>query len=283
MHRDLPDGVRHVLDGNREERVGDLFDAAAIVDLACESLEAFPDDVGIERLVLIRPEHGRKEIRLELAGHDVGVGDCEGAAEPVRCRARDRAGRFRSGLITAAGKGEDRSAACRDGVDAHHRCAEANSGDLGIEVVFERAVIVRDVGRRASHVEADDAVEPCHRRGLDRADDTAGGAGEDCVLAAEMPCGGEAARGLHEKEVGHFTKRGGNAVDMAAKDRREVGIDDSRVAAADELQEGRHFMARRDLTKARLTRELGDDALMFGERPGVHEDDGDGVDAIRAG
>ena len=48
---DLLDGVRHVLDGDAEEAVGDLLRRAAVADLAGERGEAVADGVGIERLV----------------------------------------------------------------------------------------------------------------------------------------------------------------------------------------------------------------------------------------
>ena len=54
--------------------------------------------------------------------------------------------------------------------------SKARSNAAGVE---------RDVGRGAAHVEADDLVEPRHRRGARRADDAAGRAGQDRVLALE--------------------------------------------------------------------------------------------------
>ena len=66
-------------------------------------------------------------------------------------------------------------------------------GDLRLERALELAGEVRDVGGRAAHVEADDAVESCPLRGAHDADDAARGAREDRVLALEPPRVGEAA------------------------------------------------------------------------------------------
>ena len=51
LDRDLLDGVRHVLDGDVEEAVGDLLRRAAVADLCGELGEAGADGLGVERLV----------------------------------------------------------------------------------------------------------------------------------------------------------------------------------------------------------------------------------------
>src|SRR5690606_27238364 len=121
----------------------------------------------------------------------------------------------------------------------------------------------------AAHVEADDLVEAGHLRGLDRADHTAGRAGEDGVLALEQVGGGEPAGGLHEHQpwaaVTAEAELAGNLVDVAAQDRREVGVDHGGVAAADQLHQRRDLVADGDLRKADLAGDLGDALLVLGE------------------
>src|SRR5262249_8639244 len=77
LHRDLLDRVRHVLDGNLDEAVGDVFGGAAIADLAGEPAKRLAHRVGIERQVLLRAEDLRKELRHQFTDHDVGVGERE--------------------------------------------------------------------------------------------------------------------------------------------------------------------------------------------------------------
>ena len=92
----------------------------------------------------------------------------------------------------------DRAAARRHRVDAHHRRAQPHAGDFGDEGALVLAGPVRDVGRRAAHVEADDPVEAREPRHFDRADDAARRAGQDRVLALEQVRVGEPAARLHE-------------------------------------------------------------------------------------
>ena len=60
-----------------------------------------------------------------------------------------------------------------------------HAGDLGDERALVLAGVVRDVGRRAAHVEADDPVEAGEPRHLDGADDAARRSRQDRVLALE--------------------------------------------------------------------------------------------------
>jgi hypothetical protein len=81
---------------------------------------------------------------------------------------------------------QDRAAAGGHRVDAHHRRADADAGDLGVEGALVIAIIVSDIGGGAAHVEADDLVETGECCGLDHADDAARGSRQDGVLARNM-------------------------------------------------------------------------------------------------
>ena len=172
LHRDLLDGVGHVLDGDGDEALGDRFGRAAVADLCGQGGETLAHHRGVERLVLAGAEDRREEIGLQLAEHDVGVGDGERAAAPVAGGTGIGAGRIRPGLEAPGLEMQDRAAAGGDGVDAHHRRADAHAGDLGVEGALVVAVVMGDVGRGAAHVEADDLAEagelcasrPCRRR-----------------------------------------------------------------------------------------------------------------------
>ena len=200
LHRDFLDRVRHVLDRDLDEAVGDLLRRLA-ADLVGKLGEGRAHRVGVERLVLLGPEDLREEIRDQLADHHVGVGDGERPAAAVALRSRIGAGRVRADAEARAVEMQDRAAAGRDRVDQHHRRAHAHARDLGLERALVLAVVVRHVGRGAAHVEADQAVEAGLAAGLRHADHAAGGTGEDRVLALEQLGGGEPAGGHHEHEA----------------------------------------------------------------------------------
>jgi hypothetical protein len=90
------DRVRHVLDGDVEEPVGDLLRrpaaAGALRDRLCEGVKFLAHDRGVERLVPVRPEDFRKELGIELADHHVAIGDGERASTTIGSRARIGAG-----------------------------------------------------------------------------------------------------------------------------------------------------------------------------------------------
>ncbi len=159
---------------------------AAVADLAGEPGKGGAHGIRVDRLVLPRPEDGRKELRHQLAGHDIGVGDGQRPAAAIAGRPRIGAGRIRTDAQARAVVMQDRAAAGRDRVDQHHRRPHAHAGDLGLEGALIGAVEMGDVGRGAAHVEADDALEPRRAPGLDHADDAAGRARQDRVLALEQ-------------------------------------------------------------------------------------------------
>ncbi len=202
LHRDVLDRIRHVRDGDLEESVRDFLGRVRAAgprgDVGGERRELLAHDRGVERLVARRAEHARKELRIELADHHVAIGDRQRAAAPVRGGAGIGARGFGADAKARAIETADRSAAGRHGVDAHHRRAQPHAGDLGDEGALVLAGVVRDVRRRAAHVEADDPVEAREPRNFDGTDDAAGGSRQDRVLALEPMRIGQAAARLHE-------------------------------------------------------------------------------------
>ena len=283
LDRNLLDRLDHVGDSDADEAVGDVLGTAAIADLPRHFLEFFAHYRDVERLVLRGPEDRRKALRQEFAEHDVGIGDGQRPAIAIAGRAGIGAGRIRPDAKPPRVIMQDRSAAGRDGVDEHHRRADANACDLGFEGAFELAVEMRDVGRRAAHVEADDLVETGGIAGAGKPDHAARRTGQDRILALEEIGSGQAARRHHE----HHPRTGprdvqfvGDLRDVAAKDGREIGVDDGRVAAPDQLDERRNLVADGDLAKADLARDPRRLDLMGGVFIGVHEHDRDGVVAF---
>ena len=181
---------------------------------------------------------------------------------------------------------QDRAAARGDRVDAHHRRAHPDAGDLGLERAFVLAIEMRDVGGRAAHVEADHAIEAGALARARHRDDAARRSRENRVLAREQVRRGEPARGHHEHQPragAGDVEFGADARDVARQDRREIGVDHGRVAAPDQLDQRRAFVADRDLRETDSARDFADLALMLGIAVGVHEDDCDGVEALALG
>ena len=285
LHRDLLDRVGHVLDRDLEETRRDLDRCARVAggraNLRREGREPRAHRAGVQRLVLAGAEDVREEFRLQLAEHDVAVGDAERPAAPVARRAGIGARRLRPDAIARAVEGADRAAARRHGVDQHHRRAHPHARHQGLEGTLVVAVIVRHVGGRAAHVEGDDPAEAGLARRLHRADDAAGRAAENRVLALEERGVGQPPARLHEHEP-RAAQLGGHPLDITAQQRREVGVHDRGVAAADELHQRAGAVAGRYLGEADLARQRRRRLLVRGEAVAVHEDDRHRADAVVA-
>ena len=93
---------------------------------------------------------------------------------------------------------------------------------------------------------------------------------------------GQSAVGLHEAELAVGAKTVGDAVNIAAQDRREVGVDNSRTGAGHEPDQRGDLVAGRNLPKAGLAREGDQSALMRRVGPSVHQRDSNGVETVGA-
>ena len=67
----------------------------------------------------------------------------------------------------------------------------------------------------------------------------------------------------------------GDLIDIAFEDRREIGVDDGRIAAPDKLDQRGDLVADRNLREADIAGDVGGDALVFGIFPRMHEDNGE--------
>ena len=167
LDRYLLDRARHVLDRDLEEAVGDLdgrtFIAGPRLDLAGERGELLLHHFAVERLGPVGAEHPGEELGPDLAEAEIGVGHRQRPGAAIAGRPRIGARRIGADPVARAVEMEDRAAARRHRVDAHHRRPHAHAGDEGLEGPFVLAVEMGDVGRGAAHVEADDLVEPGHQ------------------------------------------------------------------------------------------------------------------------
>ncbi len=143
----LLDRLGHLGDRDGDEAVGDLLRAAPVADFARQRLEGFTHAYVVERLILRGAEYFGKIVGDQLARHDVGVGDGERAAAAIALRPGIGGRRIRADAKARAVEMQDRAAARRDGVDAHHRRAHAHARDLGLERALVGSVEMRDVGR----------------------------------------------------------------------------------------------------------------------------------------
>ena len=169
-------------------------------DRVRQAREQAPGRAGVQRLVAALAEDLGEVARLYPAEQHVGVGDGQRAAVAVARGAGVGARRVRADPVTAAVEVQDRTAAGRHRVDRQHRGAHPDPGDLRLVLPLELPRVVRHVGGRPAHVEADHPAE-ARRRGRPRhAHDAAGRAGQDRVLAAEAGRVGQPAVGLHEQQ-----------------------------------------------------------------------------------
>ena len=126
--RDLADCRGHVVDGDFEESFGNFLEALA-PDCIGDLLQPHSRSVRVERLIAVRSEHAREMIRVDAAEEQVAIGDGERSAIAIAGRSRVRAGGLRPDAKAHSVEAADRPATRRDGVDLHHRRADARSGD----------------------------------------------------------------------------------------------------------------------------------------------------------
>ena len=270
LDRDLLDGIRHVLDGDRQEALGDLLGGTALAggrgNLVGHGLERGDDRRGIEWLITTGTEHRREVLGPQIAEKHVAVGDGEGPSIAVGRRPRVGARRLRTHTHPASVEANDRTSTRGDGVDVDHRGPYPYAGDLGFEDTLELACVVGDVGGRTAHVEADLTVEARGRRRLDHADDATGRSAQERVLALEAVGIGQPTVRLHEHELGPGpvgTQPRIDPVDIASQDRRQVGVDHRGVAPRHQLHQRVDLVAHRYLREPDLTRERADRRLVL--------------------
>ena len=286
LHRDLLDRVGHVRHGDLDEARRHLLGTAVVPggcgDLLAELCEQGFRDLGVERGVAARAEHLREVVGLDAAEQHVGVGDGERAAAPVAGRPGIGAGRVRPYPVPAAVEVQHRAAARGHRVDGQHRRPHPDPGDLRLVFALELAREVRHIGGGAAHVEADDVVEAGLLRGPGHADDAAGRAGHDRVLAAEADRVGQAAVGLHEQQL-YMLELAGHLGHVPLQDGREVGVHHGGVAPGDQLHQRAGPVRLRHLGEARGAGDGADLGLVRRIPVAVHADHGDGFESVLVG
>ncbi len=287
LDRDLPHGLGHVLHGDGHEafrdRLGRYGPSGRFQDLGRQGLEPGHDHVAVQRLVGVGTEHRREEVRRQLAQHDVAVGHRQRSAAPVAGRTGIGARRSRSHPEPRPVERTDRAAARRHGVDVHHRRAHPHARHHGLVGPLILAGEVADIGRGAAHVEADHPLETGLNGRPRHAHHPAGGPRQDRVLAPESVGVGQAAVGLHEQQPRLGPQGPSDLVDIAAQDRRQVGVDHRGVAPSDQLHQRADLVADRDLSEADLAGDRRHPRLVVGEAKAVEQHDGHGAEAVVEG
>ncbi len=286
LDRDLLDRVGHVRHRDLEEPGRDLLGVAPVAggggDLGRQRGEPAAGLPDVERTVAADAEDAREVLRLHPPEQHVGVGHGQRAAAAVAGRAGVGAGRVRADPVPAVVEVQDRSAAGRHRVDGQHRRAHPHPGDLGLVLPLELPRVMRDVGRRAAHVEADHTVE-AGRRGRPRhPDDAARRAGQDRVLPPERRPVGQPAVGLHEQQPDPG-QLGRHLVDVAPQHRRQVGVDHARVAPRDQPHQRADLVRLADLREPDGGGDRRDPLLVRGVPVAVQADHGDGAVPGRVG
>ncbi|MNK60659.1 hypothetical protein D3C87_798010 [compost metagenome] len=276
LHGNLLDGVGHVADRDGDIAFGHLLRRR--IHRARQRFELGPHGGHVQRFIGVGAEDAGEERRLQFAQHDVAVGDGQRAAAPVAGGAGIGARAVRPHLVAGAVEMQDGAAARGHRVDAHHGRAHAHAGDLRLEHAFELAYVMRHIGGRAAHVEADDFIETGQRAGAHHADDAAGGTGQNAVLALEGARIRQAAVRLHELQVhtGQFDRQ---LVDVAAQNRRQIGVDHRGVATRHQFHHGTDLVRHGHLRKTGLARQLRHPRLVRVMAVAVHQHDRDGAHA----
>jgi len=123
--------------------------------------------------------------RLNLADAHVGVGHGQRTATAVTGRAGVGPGTLRADPKTRPVERQDGAAPRGHRVDAHHRRAHAHAGHLRLELALELAGIVRHIGGRATHVEANHLLDSAKPGGTGHADNAAGRPAQDRIFAGK--------------------------------------------------------------------------------------------------
>ena len=245
LHADLLDRVGHVVDGDMQKAFGDILGpargfAGRFGDLLGQRLKLFAHHVAVQWQVAIRAEHMGEVVGVQLAQHDVAIGDGQRPAPAIAGRTRISARAFRSHLKPPVAEGADRPAASGNRMNIHHRGTHPDACHLGLERPFVIARIVADIGRRAAHVKADQLAETGGLAGFDHADDPPRRTGQNRVFSLKQRRIRQPARGLHEQQP--FTRAAHiqgarHLIDIAAQDGRKVGVNHGRIPPPDQLGE----------------------------------------------
>ena len=111
--------------------------------------------------------------RLNFSEHDIAIGDCQRPAAPVAGRSWIGPGGIGADSVALPIEMQYRASTCSYGVDRHHRRAHADAGDLRLKFALQFTSVVRHIGRRTTHIKANDFVEAGYASCTHHADNAA--------------------------------------------------------------------------------------------------------------
>ena len=120
----------------------------------------------------------QKFVGLQASEQQVGIGHRRLKSASIADRAGIGARRFWADAQRASGiEVCQRASAGANGVDIEHGHTHRQTGDLGFVARLRLAVHQRDIGRGASHIEGEDALEAAEPRHRGCSHNSAGGSG----------------------------------------------------------------------------------------------------------
>ena len=228
--------------------------------------------------------------RIDPPQQQVDVGDRERSAGPVAGGAGARAGALGTHLELTVIDPADRAAAGGHRLDRQRRGHDDRVADAELEVVLEVAVVAGDVRAGAAHVEPDHALVAARAPRRGSADHAPGRARQQAVLGAVAREAREAAGARHDPRrdaaalarirPAAARKRRARRLEVAADGPTQVGIDDGRVRARHDLDQGRQFGRARDGPEAGGAQDALGAPLVVRVPVAVHEGDGRGAEAL---
>ena len=183
----------------------------------------------------------RKKLGQQLSQHHVGICYSERAAAAVAGRPGISPSTVGADAEPCAIEMQDRAAAGGHRMDQHHRRAHAHPGNFRLERALVLAVEMGDVSRGAAHVETDQVFEPGSAARFRHPHHAAGRTRQDRVLALEQVRSREPSGRHHEHQSRRVIPRRqfcGHLRHIAAQDRRQIGVNHSGIAPADEFDQG---------------------------------------------
>ena len=223
-------------------------------------------------------------IRLDLAKNNVAVSYRQGAASTIAGGAGVGSGRCRADPVSGPVKIDNRSAPGSDGMNMHHRRTHPHSRYHGLEASLKFPVVMGDISGCPAHIKTDEFGIAGHGCRLDHADNTAGRAGKDGILALEQLGIGQAAVGLHKHQfragIPGAAELLGDLVDITPQNRRKIGVDNGGIPPGDQFHQGTYPVADRNLGKTDFLRDLGNHDLMLRIPKAMHKNDGHRTDTM---
>ena len=194
-------------------------------------------------------ERKRETIGQDAAEPHVRVGHSERPAAAVTGGSRIGAGTIRAHGQPDAIEAAQRTAARRHGFDRHHRRNDSHPRLFRFEFPLVAAVEPGDIGAGAAHVEAKRTGKPGRQRHAGEADYAARRPRQQ-TIAPSKRLGFDKSTGRSEQpQVGTRSQRFPQAGNIVGQHRVQIGIDDGRVTAGDQLDERSHFVRQANLRK----------------------------------